>query len=71
MKATWKIAVCPQCGGYTVCSRVEHEREKYEKFAHAVQDGDHIEYVSDHQLGAMRVCPGHSAGQSDLFGGKV
>jgi len=71
VKATWKIAVCSQCGGYTLCSRVEYEREKREKFAHAVEDGDHIEYVSDLQRSAMRVCECHRAPQHDLFGGKV
>lgn len=72
IKAAYKIAVCPQCGGYTYASHIKYadERDRVQKFAQCIVDGDRIEYVSELQLGAMRVCQGHDAGQHDLFGGK-
>lgn len=70
MNREWKVAICPQCGGYTVCAHIQREHERRDKFEAAVRDGDRIEYVTEAQLKAIKVCPGHQAGQTELFGGK-
>lgn len=71
MNAEWKIAVCPQCGGYTVCAHIEREFDKRHRFEAAAANGDTLEYVTTAQLKAIKVCGCETAGQTDLFGGKV
>ena len=70
MNAEYKVAICPQCGGWTVASHVDLAEERRGEFLRAYRAGDSFEYVTRYQFAALVQCPGHEAGgQEELFGG--
>lgn len=69
MKAEYKVAICPQCGGYTVSRHVDNADEIKRRFNQAARDGDSIEYLGREQFRALKICYGHAIDTADLFGG--